>query len=723
MTEQLKLEFSRYESKRKAKVSPLSLFKDSFTVEVVYKNSSNSQIIPPSGRFTDVESWFSSNLDYVNTDGESIIIKNIELAKLLWPVGDIAISLDPACVSIAKAQWAQSLNLSPLVIDKIDRRLIVYSNRWPAALKIEDAPWGAVECLFKLNYTFKISSKAKKIVIKKLNKKNHYIAEAYLAGSAVFIDTQNPVILESASLPALSYRGDPGLGKYRIPLLGAEHLLEQNIIRCSNQLIKAIKKANSKIKPLGQPGNFVRDLYPFQQRDGGHAKRILEINGGVLLAGDMGSGKTIIALALVEDMSLYPLLIIAPISAFSTWHEHLEELGVDHYLAINSKKIDWGEIASKKYKAIVISYDRVALFLELFNTLNLKSIVVDEIQRIKNPSSKRSRNIRDLATIVPYRIGLSGTPLTNSIKDLLPLGAFLIPNEWDARSSKSDLSEVYPVDPEISISEHLGKIMVRRRMSEVGRKLPKRNDRRIYVNLSHEQMVSLGELHQKNSKDKDSGYFSGREGKLHAFARLALMQKIINSPKSCGLKGDNIKVEAALDLAEDFILMGRKGVIFTADLASFSEICAGLKSRGIGYVKINGSIKPSDRIINEKRFKTESEIKVVVSTIQAGGESWSASPTATWLISTSYLYSPSALAQMEARVYRMNTDPDGPDIEISYIHAVSPNGTLDDRMVEILEKKKILFSKVIDKMDYEDKTLIHYSTNDLLYLILGEKGK
>jgi hypothetical protein len=78
---------------------------------------------------------------------------------------------------------------------------------------------------------------------------------------------------------------------------------------------------------------------------------------------------------------------------------------------------------------------------------------------------------------------------------------------------------------------------------------------------------------------------------------------------------------------------------------------------------------------------------------------------------------------MEARVYRMNTDPDGPDIEISYIHAVSPNGTLDDRMVEILEKKKILFSKVIDQKDYEDKTLMHYSTNDLLYLILGEKRK
>ena len=79
MAEQLKLEFSRYESKRKAKISPLSLFKDSFTVEIVYKNHNNSQVIPPVGRFTDVENWFSCNLDYVDTDGERIIIKNIEV--------------------------------------------------------------------------------------------------------------------------------------------------------------------------------------------------------------------------------------------------------------------------------------------------------------------------------------------------------------------------------------------------------------------------------------------------------------------------------------------------------------------------------------------------------------------------------------------------------------------------------------------------------------------
>jgi SNF2 family DNA or RNA helicase len=377
-------------------------------------------------------------------------------------------------------------------------------------------------------------------------------------------------------------------------------------------------------------------------------------------------------------------LIIAPIAAFSTWKEHLDELGISNYLAIGKKEVDWDEIASKKYQGIVISYDRINVFSDIIVRLNLKCIIVDEIQRIRNPNSIRSKNIRELASLVPYRIGLSGTPLTNSIKDLLPLGAFLMPNEWNARSSKADLSNIYPRDPERAISEHLDKIMVRRRITEVGRKLPNRNDRRIYVGLSKEQETALAELQIVNKNDREKGYFSGREGKMHAFARLSLMQKIINSPNSASIKGGNIKVESALDLAEDFISIGRKGV-------------------------------------NEERFKRDPKIKVVVSTIQAGGESWSASPVATWLISTAYLYSPSALAQMEARVYRMNSDPGGPDIEICYIHARSPLGTLDDRMLEILEKKKRLFSKIVDKSEYIDNTEKHYSISELLYLMLGEK--
>jgi SNF2 family DNA or RNA helicase len=721
MAQQLTLEFSKNERRKKGKILYPSLFSDSFSMEIVYYDKRVAEVVISKDRLIDGENYLRKHLNYVENRDKKILIKNEELTKLLWTVGDVVINFDPITSSVAKGVWGMELKLKPLIIDRIDRRIIAYSYKWPGSIKVKDAPWKAVEILLYLGYQFKIKERVKKSVIKKLAKSDYHIGTATLAGSSIYIDTNRPDLLESLNISALSYRSMPGTGKYRMPLIGSKDLLDMPSIKLSNSLIKAIKKSNGKVKLLNTPKNFKRELYDFQSRDGGKAKRILEITGGVLLAGDMGSGKTTISLALTEELMGYPLLIIAPIAAFSTWKEHLNEIGVSNYLAINKKEVDWDEIASKKHKAIIVSYDRINLFSDLIERLNFKTIIVDEIQRIRNPGSIRSKNIRELASIVQYRIGLSGTPLTNTIKDLLPVGAFLIPNEWSARSNKSDLSSLYPGNPEIAISEHLGKIMVRRRMSEVGRTLPKRNDRRIYVGLSREQEDAIRELQAISKSDKEKGYFKGRDGKMHAFARLALMQKITNSPKSALLKGENVKVESALDLAEDFISIGRKGVIFTADLFSFKEICTGLKERGIGYVTIKGSVSPSERIENEKKFKNDPKVKVVVATIQAGGESWSASPVATWLISTAYLYSPSALAQMEARVYRMNSDPDGPDIEICYIHAKSAYGTLDDRMLEILEKKKKLFAKVIDQTDYRDKTEKHYSTAELLYLILGDK--
>jgi hypothetical protein len=78
---------------------------------------------------------------------------------------------------------------------------------------------------------------------------------------------------------------------------------------------------------------------------------------------------------------------------------------------------------------------------------------------------------------------------------------------------------------------------------------------------------------------------------------------------------------------------------------------------------------------------------------------------------------------MESRVYRMNSDPDGHDIEIIYIHARSKGGTLDDRMVEILERKKEMFSKIVDRSNFKDSTNEHYTMEDLEYLLTGKPLK
>jgi superfamily II DNA or RNA helicase len=440
---------------------------------------------------------------------------------------------------------------------------------------------------------------------------------------------------------------------------------------------------------------------------------------------------TTVSLAIVEHLNLFPMLVVSPLSAFSTWARQLKEMGRTYYMATESPAKSWAAMEENEYDAIVMSFDRISAFVELIERKSFKSVVADEVQRIRTPGSKRSRAIRQIAGSIPYRMGLSGTPLTNTVNDVLPLGAFLVPGEWKPRANDKDLEDLYPGEPTESLAEHLGSIMVRRRIDQVGRPMAKRNDHRVYIQLTPEQRRALTDLEAEAEAAKAEGAFDDNSGRMHAFAQLQKMRQIINSPAAAGVKGPNPKVSAALDLAKDFLAQGRKGVIFCADRTTFREIGKSLDEEGIGWVGIWGSTPPADRIENERKFHANEPAPnghptdVVVCTIQAGAESWSASPTGTWLISTAYVYAPSTLAQMEARVHRLSSLVDGPEIQIVYIHALGPSEktSLDDRMVQILEVKKHLFAQVVDRQVHEDKTNVSYTMGDLVYLMTGVRDE
>ena len=633
------------------------------------------------------------------------------------------VTLDAATLVIARAIWASKLGLPPLTIEYSGRRVTGYSRGWPKLFKVKDVSWGSISVIYKLGIEMNYKDDAKRFLLRKFNKNEKTIANAGVNGNTVLIETSYPEALEELNILGLQYAGSRGSGRYKLPILCAVELLKFEQVTLTDELRRKIEKISTVQKPVHQVEGMSRKLYPFQAIDVAKASKILESTGSVLMAGEMGSGKTTMTIALLFIHNTWPALVVSPLSAFKTWQTELSETGKTVYLATGPTSEVWESIVKGGFDSVLVSYDRIHVFQEAIEQGNFKCIVADEVQRIRTPGSRRSRAMRSLSSSTQYRIGLSGTPITNSISDILPIGSFLSPTEWKPRSSQKDLSDIYPGDTEASLSSHINSIMVRRRMTDVGAKLPKRNDHRVYVDLTAEQEEEVMQLQTKVKIQGKEGFFSEKKNKIHAFAKLQHMRKIINSPESVGIETGNPKSEAALSLVKDFVALDRKGVLFCADRATFKLLGNGLTELGIKWVGIWGATPVEDRIANEKTFHSDPETKVVLCTIQAGSESWSASPSATWLISTSYMYSPSMLSQMESRVYRMNSDPDGYDIEIIYIHARSKGGTLDDRMVEILERKKEMFSKIVDRSNFKDSTNEHYTMEDLEYLLTGKPLK
>jgi len=668
--------------------------------------------------------WFSQFVDHPRMLARRrFAFDPSRLDRLLWMRPPAVITLDAASTAVARAQWAHHLGLKPLIVSRKARRLIASSTRWPVGMSLTDVPWNAIAALIRLGLHVDVDESAKILFAEKIAAEKLPIATAGLAGSSVIIHASHPELLESLEIPALAYDGSSDTGNYRLPLLAAEPLLSIEQIQRTPELDIAIRRAARPIKPFPGVDGFPWTLYPFQSIDVARTLRVLETTGGVLIAAEMGAGKTTMSLAVAQHLDLFPLLVVSPLSAFSTWERQLQEMGRTLYLATDPPKIAWEKIHSGEYDVVVLSYDRLFAFGELVEQIGFRGVIADEIQRIRTAGSRRSRAMRTLASAIPVRIGLSGTPLTNTVNDVLPLGAFLVPGEWPPRANQKDLADIYPGDPTNAVAEHLGSMMVRRRMTDVGAKLPGRNSRRVYVDLSADQRRALADLTAEAEAARSSGEFDGNHGRMHAFARLQKMRQIVNAPDAANVAGPNPKVRAALELAQAFIDAGRKGVVFCADRATFRKLGEAFDEAGIGWVGLWGATPAKERIANEKRFHNDPNIKLVLCTIQAGSESWSASPTATWLISTAYMYAPAILDQMEARVFRMNSDPNGPEIEICYIHATAPDGTLDDRMVQILSEKRQLFAQVIDRTVHDDQTKLHYSMGDLLFLLTGERDE
>lgn len=637
------------------------------------------------------------------------------LDRLVWIRPPAQATLDAAAGAVGRALWAHRLGLPALRARRRGSRVVASSGGWPAGLSVRDAPWPAIAALIAIGVPVAAHGDAARVVAGRVARRGGAVASAGRSGSSVLLTTDQPALLEALDLPALSYAGGPGSGRYRMPLAAAAGLLTEPSVRVSDDLAAAIRQATRPVRPLpaDQLAGFPWRLYDFQARDAAAALRTLRTSGGVLLAGDMGSGKTTVSLAVVHVLQAWPLLVVAPLAAFSTWQRQLGELGVRFLVASGPAGQVWQQMAGGGYDAVVVSYDRLHAFVELVEQAGFAAIVADEIQRIRTPTSRRSRALRAVAAHAPVRIGLTGTPLTNRIEDLLAPGAFLTPGEWRPRSTTRDLADLYPGDDPVgSVAAHLRTLMVRRRMVDTGVRLPGKSTRRVPVPLTGQQRRAVAAVADEAAAARAGGALTRH---THVFSRLQRLRRIVSCPDAVGVPGGSPKAEASVQLVEQFASSGRKTVVFTAYRATWQMLADTFDGIGVGWVGIRGATSPADRVAAERRFHQDRAVQVFLGTLQACSEALTLSPTATAVVFNDYSYSPAELWQAEARAYRLNTiDP----VDIVYLHA-DGDGGLDDRFVEILTAKQALFAEVVDGRPFRADAELAASLDDLIYLLTG----
>ena len=223
-------------------------------------------------------------------------------------------------------------------------------------------------------------------------------------------------------------------------------------------------------------------LTSFQADGLWRAKRILERHNGVLVADEVGLGKTFLAGEMIREAALerrQRVLVVAPATlrdgpwrAFRHQHNLPFELVSFDDLAADSRLNPIERTAgSFKLDAAVNEYAMV---------------VVDEAHNLRNPATQRATSLRRLLAGSPAKklVLVTATPVNNSLWDLYWLLSYFLRNdavlaEAGITSLRGRFAAAMALDPEALTPEHLFDVIdataVRRTRSFVKRFYP--NDR------------------------------------------------------------------------------------------------------------------------------------------------------------------------------------------------------------------------------------------------------
>lgn len=172
------------------------------------------------------------------------------------------------------------------------------------------------------------------------------------------------------------------------------------------------------------------DLHQYQTRGVGH---IVQHPGSMLWL-DMGLGKTITSLTAIVDLMVFSdvkkVLVVAPLRVCQTvWRqeavnwEHTQHLTFSSMLGSEKKRIRAFNTEADVY---LINYENLvwlsAYIKHYYFRKNLPCpfdmVVWDEVSKMKNATSNRSKAVEDLLPWIPRKVGLTGTPCSNGLKDL-----------------------------------------------------------------------------------------------------------------------------------------------------------------------------------------------------------------------------------------------------------------------------------------------------------------
>lgn len=440
---------------------------------------------------------------------------------------------------------------------------------------------------------------------------------------------------------------------------------------------------------------------------------------GGILADDMGLGKTIQIISYFLSRQAYfklnpsehkPCLVVVPKSLVSNWKNEVEKF------AQPLRVLDFAGpnriiFKPQHFDIVLTTYHVMKNEIERLKLVDFDSIILDEAQAIKNPTSQMSKAVFQLKG--RQRFALSGTPIENSLRDLFSLLHFtnpgLIPSSFD-RIYGERKSLTLPKQVTEKIAASVKPFILRRTKKQVLTELPDKIEQVLICDMDSPQKA----LYDKTRKyfkiklkeaatETPSGPKSTR-----VFEALLRLRQISCHPALIGDAGksiDSTKVEMLLEHLEDIHAAGNKALVFSQFTSFLDLLMPELKKAGIPFEHLDGKTRNRGAAVD--RFNSNPDITVFLISLKAGGTGLNLT-TASYVFLMDPWWNPAIESQAIDRAYRM-----GQKNKVMAYRLIA-KGTIEEKIVKLQEQKRKLASSLISE---DDSLASSLSLDDLEFLL------
>ena len=450
-------------------------------------------------------------------------------------------------------------------------------------------------------------------------------------------------------------------------------------------------------RDLDVPDGLRAELRPYQRRGVTWLQAMTAVGIGGCLADDMGLGKTVQVIALHLHRradGLGPTLVVCPTTLVTNWEREVRrfapEVPVRRY---HGSARDLGDLDPAEL--VVTSYGVVRRDHDILAAAGFSLVVADEAQHAKNPASATARALR--AVPAQARVALTGTPVENRLSELWSIvdwttPGLLGPLERFTRTVAVPIERYRDPVATDRLARMVRPFVLRRRKTDPGiaPDLPPRTVSDVPVPLTGEQVTLYeAEVREALAAIREKEGFE-RQGLV--LRLLTVLKQICDHPAQYlhqpgPIPGRSGKFAALEELLSVIVDEGDSVLVFSQFVECLALIEARLADLGVPTRFLHGGVAARQRAAMVDAFQA-GEAPVFLLSLKAGGVGLNLT-RATHVVHVDRWWNPAVEDQATDRAHRIGQD------RPVQVHRLVAEGTLEDRIAELIERKRDLAEAVV----------------------------